>query len=258
MDFRRLFYSKLFWIAGMILFLLQLLSAAAMPMLTNWLLSFSAQQEGVAFTKKITSVALPDVIMSPFGTFMIIILFVAVVSFYYADLANGYIKNIAGQIPNKGNTAFSKYVVVIFHVLFYILLAAAGTVIGTLLCPDAKMVFEGDYGRTLLIFCVRFALIMALCAMILFVVCALRSKTFGIVLGVLFGLGALNLIYSLIDALIGNLIKDVHIESFAPSALLSAEPATTGDAMKALAVAAVYIALFLFITVKFIKESDVK
>lgn len=258
MDFRRLFYSKIFWIAGLVLFLLKLISSLVMPILTNWLLSFSARSEGKPFTKTIAEVRLDDTITSPFGLFMIIILFVAVVSFCYADLANGYIKNIAGQIPNKGNTALSKFVVIMFHSLVYIVLAALGTVIGTLISPDAKLITEMDAGKTIILFCVRFALIMALCSMILFVVSALRSKVFGTVLGVLFGLNALNLIYMGLDSLIGNVIKDVHIENYTPSTLLTADLAATGDVVRALIVAIVFIAVFLFLSVKFIKEKDVQ
>ena len=258
MDFHRLFLSKVFWISSALLFGLQALIAFVYPIMMNWANSVNASQEGIEYEKLIHEWKIPNLLSSPFYTMMTIILFVAVVSFCYADLANGFIKNIAGQIPNKGYTAASKFIVVIFLVIWYTILAIAGYIIGKMLCPDAKYVSGGDYKKSLMLLAVQTLLLIAMCTVILFVVTALRSKTLGSVLGVIMGLGAFTTVYMLLDMLLSSVFEKIAIENYAPSALYASDLSTVNSAAKASAVAIVYIVVFLILSVRVFKERDVR
>lgn len=107
MDLRRLFLSKVFYITMGIVAFLNIVILTAIPLLTKM---FAPGAEA-SVTK------LSDIIANPFSIpWMIIAVFISMVSFSYADMANGYIKNIAGQIPRKSDTVVSKVAVIGVHI----------------------------------------------------------------------------------------------------------------------------------------------
>ena len=48
----------------------------------------------------------------------------------YMDLANGYVKNIAGQVPSHGYLAVSKMIVIAIHNLIFMVVGLIGSLIG--------------------------------------------------------------------------------------------------------------------------------
>ena len=88
MDLRRLFLSKVFYLTMGIVAFLNIVILTAIPLLTKM---FAPGAEA-SVTK------LSDIIANPFSIpWMIIAVFISMVSFSYADMANGYIKNIGGE-----------------------------------------------------------------------------------------------------------------------------------------------------------------
>ena len=237
MDFYRMRTAKAFWVSLLIIFL------------TEVLLSISP-----IFFSKDYSVTLTEIIGMPIDHVIITLLYVSVSIFCYADLANGFIKNIAGQIPNKGLTAASKFIVIIFHNLMFFAAGFLAKLIGSI--PFLK--FDGNYLYAFTYLLMRYLLVLAMCTMILFATTALRSKTFGTVLGVMFGVGGFSLIYMMLDTMIQNFYKGLKLEDYSPSSINPSSISSSADGFRVLAVGVVFTVVFLVLSVKIVNKRDVK
>ena len=121
MDMRRLFHSKVFYITMGIVAFLNIVILAAVPMVSKLLMPQA--EAGVT--------NLSSIIAGPFSIgWMIIAVFISMVSFSYADMANGYIKNIAGQISRRSDSVFSKLVVIGIHNLVFFVVASLSMRLG--------------------------------------------------------------------------------------------------------------------------------
>lgn len=140
MDFIRLLHSKVFWISAGIIFVIQCAINFSTPLVANWLMDFA--KKGDQF--KPIVVTFSSILSGPLMQFFIIFMYLSAVSFLYADIANGYVKNIAGQISKKGYTAVSKMIVLVFHNFVFLLLGALGLMLGSMLSPSAHVVFDGN------------------------------------------------------------------------------------------------------------------
>lgn len=252
MDLYRLIRSKMMWICVGIMSLLQLLVVVLGPIILRMLAAFSSESINTSFT-----MTLSDQLNNPFQSFMLILVLISAVSFFYADLANGYIKNIAGQVPAKGYTAVSKFIVIIVHNLIFMCFGTLSSVLGGLISPQVTLEFDMDLvPEALAVFFTKLLLLLALCAILLFVCTALRSKTFASVLAVLFGVSALSLVYALINNLLHNISSDIDITKFVPDELFNST--VYSNALSSIAVAVVYIVVFLALAVKIFNSRDVK
>ena len=199
------------------------------------------------------SVTLSSLLSSPFPVMNCFLILLSVCYFCYADMEHGYIKNIAGQMPKKGYTILSKYFAVILHNLIFIAVGIAANTIGNVLF--AKLIVDKDVLKSAGALGVRFLLLMGLCAILVLVTASLRSKTFGIVLSVVFGFQMTNLIYISIDtAVLMGLKKTIEIEKYMPDELMWN---TAPKLIPALPVAAVTIAVFLFLAIRIFDRRDV-
>lgn len=253
MDLYRLMHSKMMWISAIAVMLFQALTVIVGPFITDW----AAMLSGINTSGKIYYMTFADQLIQPFQTFMIILMFVSAVSFIYADLADGYIKNIAGQVPKKGYTAISKYLAVIIHNFIFMFFGMFGSTLGAVISPRVNMNFNmSAVPEALFIFFVKLLLTMAMCSIIIFVSTGLRSKTFASVLAVLFGVSALSLVYAMINNLLRNIDKSIDITRYAPDQLfetLAPQTAVTG-----IIVAVIFSIVFMVLTVKVINSRDVK
>ena len=126
--------------------------------------------------------------------FSLMLLLISLCFFFYADMENGYIKNIAGQMPMKGFTVLSKFIAAGVHNIIFAAAGIIGNLIGTLLVwPIIMDVSVPELFRVLFL---RLLLVHSICATLLQVVTTFRSKAFGMVLAVLYGLGLTGLIYA--------------------------------------------------------------
>ena len=237
MDLYRLRTSKSFWVSLIIVFL------------TGALLSISP-----LFFSKDYSVTLTEIIGMPIDDVIISVLYISVFIFFYADLSNGFIKNIAGQIPKKGLTAASKFIVIIFHNLIFFAVGFLAKLVGSI----PFLTFAGNYLYAFTYLLMRFLLVLAMCTMILFATTALRSKTFGTVLGVMFGVGGFSLIYMMLDTMIQNFYKGLKLEDYSPSSINPSTIHTAADGFRVFAVGIVFTVVFLILSIKVVNKRDVK
>ncbi len=258
MDFYRLIQSKVFWISLLIFSGLQFILNFFNGMFANYNAETIADAAHKSYEWHTFNSPITEVIETPILSLFIIVLFISIVSFCHADQANGYIKNIAGQISNKGYTAISKFVIILFHNLVFSVCGAVSSALGKAFGPYDTVYFGGDFATAFTLFFIKFLLLLAMSAIILFVVTALRSSTFGTTLGVLFGISGLQLVYALLDKAINTVFSDVMIEKYAPSMLYFSSLGKTEERVTAVVVSIIFVVLFLYLTVKVFSKRDVK
>ena len=252
MDLHRMFKARSFKVCLILAFLI---SFCQMPVLklVSMLLAMIPGTGSIAglIPKRVN---LSSLIGNPFPGINFMLMMFSACYFFYADLEHGFIKNIAGQMPKRGYTVLSKYLSSIVHNLIFVAVGIIGNVIGNVLI--VKLVMDKDIMKMAGASCLRFLLAMGLTAILLLVVAALRSKTFGMVLTVIFGAEVLNLVYLGIDAAVLMAFKkSISIEKYMPDQLVwQSNPKLT----LALPVAAVTILVFLLLAIRIFDRRDVK
>lgn len=255
MDLRRLFLSKVFYITMGIVAFLNIVILTAIPLLTKM---FAPGAEA-SVTK------LSDIIANPFSIpWMIIAVFISMVSFSYADMANGYIKNIAGQIPRKSDTVVSKFAVIGVHNLIFIAVSSLSMVLGNLIgSAFGTYTIEADpliMNGVLTLF-LKWLLSMAICSILLLLTTGVRNKTLAAIVGVIFGTGTLGLVYMGLSSAVTNIFKTegFNLAMYMPDGLMGVVnvSANTG-VLNTVIVSVVCIALFFALTIRIFNTRDIK
>ena len=255
MDLRRLFLSKVFILTMSITAFLNIALATVIPLVTKMFMPDTPAQ----------AMPLSSILGNPFLIgWLIILMFISVVSYSYADMANGYIKNLAGQLLHKSDTIFSKFVAIGVHNLIFIAVAALSLVLGqfigssfgtyTIEC-DAQ-VFGG-----ILTLALKWLLSMAVCSILLFFTTAVRNKTLAAIVAVIFGTNTLGLVYGGLNFAVSQAFhtNTFDLAMYMPDSLLQSVNAVENiGVLNAVIVSAVFIALFLILTVRVFKARDVK
>lgn len=198
-----------------------------------------------------------DILRSPFAglAFVIIPLMIFLVSFLYQDFNQGYIKNIAGQLPSRGYLAVSKYLVLGLSIIIFFILGIAGSTLGTLISRGIE--FDNKIVSGLLELLLKFFLLWGLSAILLLISNGLGSKTFAVVMSVVFATGALSIIYMPLSFALNHLFKTdtINITKYAPDQMFLA---SNIDIPAASIGSAVLIAIGLFTTIRLLNKNDVK
>ena len=199
--------------------------------------------------------ALTEPFALPLG---MVFMLIAAVSFLYIDFSNGYVKNVAGQIRSKDSYVIAKLIAVSVNNLFFMLSGSLTVIIAGLATGRfdvGDQILEGAAT-----FLIKWLLSIALCAILMLLAVGFRSKTPAIVLAVVFGSGALTLIYLGINAGIAELFKtkSFDIKHYVPSALFDSVDVAKGTLVaNALIVAAAVIVLFTILTCAVFKKRDI-
>ena len=182
---------------------------------------------------------LSGIIGEPFPMLGLMLALLSLCSFFYADTENGYIKNIAGQMPMKGFTVLSKFLASIVHNLAFIAAGIIGNVIGTLLVQ--RIAADPAAADSIRILCLKLLLLESICAILLLVVSTFRNKSLGMILAVLIGLGLTPLIYAGINEGLKQIFsKETDISQYMPDVVMN-DPS---DTVKAILVALVTGGIF--------------
>ena len=199
------------------------------------------------------SADLAGMIASPIAAINIMLALLSVVCFFHADMENGYIKNIAGQMPKRGYSILSRYIASFPHSLVFMLVSLAGYILGSL--PFQQIVVQSSVGEAVLYFILKLLLMQAVCAILLLVTASFRNKSLGMILAVLLGLPLMGLIYLGINTGLGQVIKGADINPYMPDMVLRE---TAPDKLRALLVAAVTIGVFLTLSIRVFDAKDIK
>ena len=204
-----------------------------------------------------TTVNLSDLFISPFGfNILIICVLISVISFGYADIANGFIKNIAGQLPHKGYTVISKFIVICFHNFIFMVCGLIGNLIGEAI--TRQIIVDDGVPAAVGTFFLKLLLLQSLCAVLLFFTTGVKLKTFATILGVAFSTGMLGAAYLGINNVISRVFDtdSIDVSEYAPDQLLT----QSGNIaiFNALIVSIVISTIFLVLTYTTFNKKDVK
>ena len=251
MDLYRMRKARSFWVCLILTFVFGLASTPLEKLLYS--LGSMLQTEGI--TPFPETANLSDFLASPLSGLGIMLSMLSICAFFYADAENGYIKNIAGQMPEKGYTILSKFITAAPHNLLFMIAGMAGNLLGTVLFR--RIIADPAAADGIRVFFLKLLLLQSISAIFLFVVAALQIKSLGTVLAVLFGLGLLTLVYLGIDAGLQQLFPKIGFKfgDYMPDQVLGeAKP----DTVKALAVALVTGGIFLPLAIRIFDKRDVK
>ena len=191
-------------------------------------------------------------------------LFTSLISFSYADIAGGYIKNLAGQLPHKSSLIYSKFMVIGIHNFIFLAVGSLTNALGNLAMSATGMLQltdDGKIGAAIMTILLKWLLSMAIAAILLFVTNGVKNKVLATVIGVILGTGTMSLAYMGLNTAISNIF---HTQSFdlgmyMPDALFNSVNVGANVAViNAIVVSLVFIVLFMALTVKVFKSRDVK
>ncbi len=247
MEWYKLRTSKLFIILLGICFAFNILIAAVLPLVTKLL------------TGVIAPVNLSDALKSPFSlSLLLIVVFISATSFSYLDFSGGYIKNIAGQVADRGQIVLSKLIIIGVHNLIFFAVGALSNVLSAAMI--GALVNDGSALAGILTLLLNWLLSMAICSILLFFTVGLRNKTLGIIGSVVFGANVFSLAYMGISMALHNFLHvEVNVGDYMPDALMnSVDVLSNTMVVNAGVVSVVFIAAFTILTYIVFKKRDVK
>ena len=250
MDLYRMRKAKSFWICLGIAFALALLQT---PL--AWGLSMIGRMLSAETLPFPTTAQMSGIVRDPFLMLNGMLCLLSACSFFYADMENGYIKNIAGQMPRRGFTVLSKYLAILPHNLTFMVAGIIGNLIGTALFQ--QILLDGDILDAAVTFLMKVLLIQSICAILLLVTASFQNKSLGTVIAVLMGLGLMSLVYMMIDTGLDQLFqnKGFSVSDYMPDQLLGQlKPPVLDSILVSLATTA----LFLPLSVRVFDRKDVK
>ena len=250
MDLYRMAKSRVFILCLALNFALALAAAPLERMLFSLARSLAPAEVSEAFRAE---AALSGFLREPFPMLGMMLALLSLCSFFYADVENGYIKNIAGQMPMKGFTVLSKFAAAGVHNVIFFAVGIIGNVLGSLFVR--RIVLDGEVMDGLRVLVLKLCLLQSICAILLLVVSTLQSKSLGVVLAVLFGLGLTPLIYMGINSGLTSLFhQSIDISLYMPDAVMDENPLGT---VKALLVSLAWGGVFLLLAVRLFDRKDV-
>ncbi len=253
MDLYKMRKLKSFYV---MLILTALFSFAQTPML-RLLMSLSSllEIEDSSFSLFPKTCDLSSIIGQPYPVVAASFALLSVCYFFYADMENGYIKNIAGQVPKRGYTMSSRYLASIFHNLTFVVVGIVANLIGTMIFQ--KIIVDAGMKDAVIACLLKFLLMQSIYAILVLVVSVMKSKSFGTTLAVIMGTGMMELIYTAISSGVTALLKlkSFDLAKYMPDALMNkAQP----PVIRSLIVACVTIVLFMALSRNIFDRRDVK
>ena len=251
MDLYRMRKGKAFIICLVLAFILALISMPLLKLLSSLATMLATDAEVTPFA---TDANLSSILSDPFPGMNAMLTLISVCAFFYADVENGYIKNIAGQMPKKGFTILSKFICALPHNLLFAVVSIAGSVAGTILVQRLHM--DGAVLESIGAFCLKMLLIQSICAILVLLVSALKLKSLGMVIAVVMGLPLLSLIYALIDSGIQQLFTNAGpiFAKYMPDQLMRVQ---YPNMLESILVAAGVTCIFLLLAIRIFDKKDV-
>ena len=267
MDFYRLLHSKVIKVgvvvAAILAFVGMLFNFAVLELFKSSLTDDPSSAESLGFLFPILAwvggVDYADVVFVGTNLLSLFVSCMMVSSFIGAEQSCGYIKNVAGQLSNRGMTVVSKFIVTCMIQLLVLL-------IYTVISCVCAILFFSPYIKTYSIVAliegllIRFLLFCAINAIVVFFCTLTKSHSIAMVIGAILGTGITSLIYLAANGLLSMLKITVDLAKFMPdgiNGLINVSSLGT-IAVKAIIVSVVFIAGFLIAAVMLFKKRDVK
>lgn len=180
--------------------------------------------------------------------------------FVTAEHDTGYIKNIAGQIPNRGMLTISKLCpMAVYNFGIITVFCLAASLAGLIFVPHIS---GGNIPLLIEVLLTKFLLYIAVDTIILFVCTTSKNKAFSIGVSVVSGLGVTEALYSTVNLFFSRIFSgiDISIAKFFPDGINKqvSLASNTSTIIQALAVAVIYIVVFSYLSNLAMKKLDIK
>ena len=180
--------------------------------------------------------------------------------FVIAEHESGYIKNIAGQIPNRGMLAISKLCpVLVYNFCIIAVFCLAASFAGLIFVPH---IFSGNIPLLIEVLLTKFLLYIAVDTIILFICMTTKNKAFSVGVSVVSGLGVTGTLYDAISLFLSKVFGgiDISISKFIPDGINGqiSLASNTSTIIQALVVAVVYTVIFSCLSYMSLKKLDIK
>ena len=139
---------------------------------------------------------------------LLCVIFAAI--FFNGDQRNGFLKNIAGQYPNRGILVISKMTAAAVQILLMEILFAMATGVTAEIIWGEQFVL-GSLPQMLPFLCVQYLLNLGAAGLILFLCTLTRSAAFGMTAGILMIMGILLPVYSVIERAFAALLPSLRL-----------------------------------------------
>ena len=194
------------------------------------------------------------------GIFLVIsAIFVSI--YVYADLENGFIKNIAGQVQNKWMLIVSKMIAIAVQNLIMFMTLGVVMFIAGKICFGEQFVI-GSLLDVVKVMGGQYLLHMAFATLVLALCIVFNSSGLSMTLGVLIGCRTATLIYFAINKLVQKVFDktDFNIGKYAiETNIYSYSGAMEHEAMiKALLLGVIYIVISALVAAMVVQKRDVK
>lgn len=265
MDFYRLFTSRAIKI-GMIA---ALLVCAASTFLSLGIVEISkiafkddpsvAEGLGMFLSQVgwVEGVDFAEAVICGTGSFSLFIGCMLTANFIGSEQSCGYVKNIAGQLPNRGYMVISKFIVTCFiHLIILVIYAA----VSSLLAPILFHITAYSIAKLFAALGLRLLLYFAINAIIVFLCTLTKSHAIAMVTGSIFGIGITKFVYMILTMLLSAIKIKFEIANYMPDGINSALAVDTISTLwsKAIIVSLVFIVVFVATNYFIVQKRDVK
>ena len=139
---------------------------------------------------------------------LLCVIFAAI--FFNGDQRNGFLKNIAGQYPNRGILVISKMTAAAVQILLMEIVFAMATGVTAEIIWGEQFVL-GSLPQMLPFLCVQYLLNLGAAGLILLLCTLTRSAAFGMTAGILMIMGILLPVYSVIERAFAALLPSLRL-----------------------------------------------
>lgn len=200
-----------------------------------------------------------DVVIAGTGAFSLFIGCMMTASFIGSEQSSKYTKNFAGQLPNRGYTAISKFVVTsAAHILILVIYTIVSSVLAVVLLGN---VISGyNIGTLLGGLGLRVLLHLAINAAIVFICTLTKSHAVAMVVGSIFGIGVTRLVYMILGMILSVMKVNFPIGEYMPDGINSQLSAgNVGElALKGVLVSLGFIIVFVGANYMLTRKRDVR
>lgn len=177
--------------------------------------------------------------------------------FVYGEQKNGFIKNIAGQLPNRGMLVLSKMLVLAVQTLIiFVVFTLAGAIMAKILWKENLLLNSiGDFAK---IMGLHYLLHWAFAIVVASLTIILRGTGFSITYGILTTNGVMAILYGFIDKVINNKNFDISLYTLEDAIARVSETLSGGDLQRVLLVGISFIVAFTALAMMVIQKRDVR
>lgn len=187
-----------------------------------------------------------DIVLGGTGAFSLFIGCMISASFIGSEQSCGYTKNFAGQLPDKGYMAISKFAVTsIAQFVILVIYSAVSAVFAEIFF--GKYITGYNISALVSAICLRLLLYIAINAIIVFLCTLTKSHSIAMVAGCIFGIGVTKFAYLAVSVILGALKINFPISDYMPDGINSQLSIDTVGSLtvKAIVVSIVFIAVFV-------------